>query len=228
MSYPYNIVGDLWGDLLLPVFESRYMRNLLPYLKNLYETDTIYPEKQNIFRAFKECDPGELHTIILGQDPYNDGSANGLCFGNNKNATYLNSSLRKIIEAVETDIYCYELASFYQEFDVSLKSWADQGILLLNTSLTVKNNSPGSHAKIWRPFTSDLISILNKSYDSLIFCLWGREAQRFKYLINNKKHVVLEAAHPAHAARENRVWKCNHFSTINRKLESMNKKTVIW
>lgn len=197
------------------------MYNIIQSIKKSSSKTNVYPTPDKLFKAFNECPYDKLKVVILGQDPYASSRATGIAFANedkdNNKIQPLSPSLVKILDALEVD------TDFRAMFtDYSFVPWANQGVLMLNSALTVEMGNYGSHILLWRPFTKYLVSRLNKENTGLIFCLWGGEAKKYKQLINEKKHYVLEAHHPTYAVRNNKDWKCSHFSKVNEILKANN------
>tara|TARA_R110000868_G_scaffold404102_2_gene681973 strand:- start:1547 stop:2266 length:720 start_codon:yes stop_codon:yes gene_type:complete len=212
-----NQVGD-WYPLLDPIVSSDYFRTVGGKLKQCKQAfKKVYPETTKTFRAFKMCQMKDVKVVILGQDPYHDGSATGLCFGNTNEGSRISPSLRNIVKAVETD-----LGTLCVDFDYSLESWANQGVLLLNTALTVEKGKAGSHVDLWKPFTQDFIHLLTSTKDNIIFVLWGKKAQEYEQFIKGD-NKILKAAHPAaesYSGGKAGFFTCGHFSTINKMIDT--------
>lgn len=222
----FERLGEDWAKKLKTILLSAYTDNMLTKLNNLYATGTVYPDKKVVFRAFKECPFYSMRVVIVGQDPYPDGRATGLAFANeNLPPFYAESpSLERIEDCVTRTVY--DGLNF--GFDYSLQKWTSQGILLLNTSLTVAHKSVGSHTELWRPFIAKILSTINDETTGIIFCFWGAEAQDFARYIQEDKHYVLKCAHPAQAARLGRSWDCDHFNKINEILYGNNGERISW
>lgn len=193
-------LGD-WYSEFKPFWESPGMNEIIQQITQEYKNYKIYPEPQNIFKAFELCPFKSLKAVILGMDPYNDGQALGLAFG--VNSLKINPSLRKIHEAIERE--CYN--GLLVEFDYTLEYLAKQGVLLLNTALTVREKQPGSHMKIWEPFTQGLLALISCKKD-LIWFLWGKHAQKMRDFIYGEPEIYF-AEHPSYAARLGRPWETN-------------------
>lgn len=214
-----KLFGPTWVDFLAPFVQSDKFKAILDALgakkKEAEEKKVgIFPDQKNLFRAFKELALPDVRVIILGMDPYPlPGYATGLAFAHPMDKKVA-PSLEKIIDAIETD--CYDGLQFDKnQFDCTLDHWTKQGILLLNAALTVEEKLPGSHAEIWKPFTTYVIDKLVAVRNDLIFMAWGKDAQTFTANIHFVKHFVLTDEHPSNAAREKRKWACEHFSTAN-------------
>lgn len=193
-------LGD-WYTEFKPFWNSPGMNEIIQEITKEYQTKTVYPEPKNIFKAFELCPFSSLKAVILGMDPYNDGQALGLAFG--VNSTKINPSLKKIHEAIEQE--CYN--GLLVEFDYTLEYLARQGVLLLNTALTVRKGEPGSHMKIWEPFTQGLLALISCKKD-VIWFLWGKHAEKMKDCIYGTPEMYI-TEHPSYAARHGRPWLTN-------------------
>jgi len=200
-----------WYPIIQDTVNSAYFNTLIHKLEHEYKTCTVYPSRKQVFRAFNKTPFYETKVVILGQDPYYNGAGNGLAFANNDSVLSLSPSLEVIRKKVEDSIYC----GFKVDFDVTLESWAEQGILLLNTALTVQKDQPGSHTKMWNGFTTSVIRALNRKTSGMIFVLWGGHAKYYKKYIDPAKHYILEAEHPVFSKYKNKDWDCDHFNEIN-------------
>lgn len=191
MSGIKNQVGD-WYPLLEPIVTSDYFKQVATQIKkHKAEGKIVYPDTRLTFRAFKMCQFADVRVVILGQDPYHDGSATGLAFANSDQISRMSPSLHWITKAIEHD---YDTLCI--NFDVTLQEWANQGVLLLNTALTVEKGKAGSHVGLWDKFTKDFIQHLSEQKDNVIFVLWGKKAQAYaKYIKGNSK--IVSAPHPA-------------------------------
>ena len=184
-------VGD-WYPLLEPIVTSDKFKPIASEIKRCKQTFTkIYPETTKTFRAFKLCQLADTRVVILGQDPYHDGSATGLAFANSSKGSRVSPSLGWIVKALE-----YEYNTVCVDFDYDLVSWASQGVLLLNTALTVVKGYAGSHTELWRPFTEELITSLSLHKNNIIFVLWGKKAQEYARFIKGDNKIIT-APHPA-------------------------------
>jgi uracil-DNA glycosylase len=211
-------VGD-WYPLLKPLLETEDFKKITSTIKQCKSHGfKVLPDTKLTFKAFNKCQYKDVKVVILGQDPYHDGSATGLAFANDPNSYASTSpSLRNIITAVEKDF-----ATLSMDFDISLENWAEQGVLLLNTALTVLKGNAGSHTKVWRPFTEKFLESLSSSKDNLIFVLWGKKAQEYEKFIKGD-NKVLKAAHPAaesYSGGRAGFFTCGHFSEVNRILSN--------
>lgn len=217
------LIAD-WSPQLDFIFKQDYYQQLLEFLE--YESahnKTIYPPKDQIFNAFDLSSFENTKVIILGQDPYhNEGQAHGLSFSVPEGVS-IPPSLRNIYQELLSDLDITPSQSG------NLTHWASQGVLLLNSVLTVEKNSPGSHAKSgWVDFTDTVIDILNDKKQNLVFLLWGAYAQKKAELIDQNKHLVLTAAHPSPFSAHKGFFGCKHFSQTNDYLKMHNQQPIDW
>jgi len=212
--------GEEWYEALLPIIKSKYFVSLGKELKkkNKFDTRIIYPEAENIFRAFRMCPPDKLKVVILGQDPYHDGSATGLAFSNT-NLLHISPSLRNILKEIENDMY----DSLKIDQDPDLTRWAEQGVLLLNTALTVKKSAPGSHSELWKPFTEFVIKTLSEKVPAVVYLLWGAHAKSYVPLIDKRCNFILTSAHPSPFSFHKGFSGNKHFSKTNEILKEVGK-----
>jgi len=189
------LIGNSWYNQIGEEFDKPYMETV----NQVLSTQAYYPDRHNIFRAFMCCSFDETKVVMIGQDPYHDGEAVGLCFSTKSK---MNPSLKAILQGMEDDL---TLGDFLAHSN-NISYLADRGILMLNTALTVQPGKPGSHLDIWKPFTDEVIKALNNKVTPVVFLLWGNEAQKLTTMIDPFKHLVIHAEHPAHAARQNRPW----------------------
>ena len=213
-----------WSEQLDFIFEQDYYRHLLEFLE--YESahnKTIYPPQDQIFNAFDLSSFKNTKVVILGQDPYhNEGQAHGLSFSVPEGVN-IPPSLRNIYQELLSDL------DITLSQSGNLTHWASQGVLLLNSVLTVEKNSPGSHAKSgWVDFTDTVIDILNDKKQNLVFLLWGAYAQKKAELIDQNKHLVLTAAHPSPFSAHKGFFGCKHFSQTNDYLKMHNQQPIDW
>lgn len=177
-----------------------------------------------LFKVFRVTDYNTLKVVIIGQDPYSNplNAYDGLAFSNS-NLINPQPSLRNILKEVENDIY----NGLNLDSDINLNRWAKQGVLLINTAMTVRQFQPESHLHIWLPFTLTVINAINRKND-IIWLLWGNKAQRFERYINNKSHVIIKSGHPSPLNTTHPFIGCKCFSQTNKELKIRNKKEVIW
>lgn len=214
------MIGNSWDEILKEEFKKDYFVNIE---KQLEKTNKIiYPKKENIFRALKLTDYNDIKVVILGQDPYHgEDEANGLCFSVNKDVK-IPPSLRNIFKELKEDLNI-------ERDNTDLSDWALQGILLLNTILTVEKDKPFSHKNLgWNYFTDNIINKINQKKESVIFVLWGNAAREKKKLITNKNHIIIESAHPSPLSYTRGFKNSKPFSKINKILKEQNKKEIKW
>ena len=212
-----------WDELLKDEFKKEYYLNLREFLKKEYSTRVIYPNMYNIFEALKHTSFKDTKVLILGQDPYHgENQAHGLAFSVQKGVK-IPPSLLNIYKELHDDLGCYIPNNGY------LIPWSDQGVLLLNTALTVRAHEANSHKNIgWEIFTDDIIKLLNTREDPVIFVLWGANARRKKEFIDVSRHYVLEAPHPSPLSASRGFFGCKHFSKINKILKDLGKEPIDW
>ena len=213
---------ESWKPFLKAEFEKPYFKDLSSFLHNEYETKTIFPRKELVFRAFA-TDLNGVKVVILGQDPYHTpGAAEGLAFSV-PNSQPIPPSLINIYKEIDNDI------GSHANPRGSLASWQKQGVLLLNTVLTVEAHKPKSHSgKGWEIFTTEVIKYLNETRPHLVFILWGRDARNKKALIDTSKHLILESAHPSPLSAYAGFFGSKPFSKCNRFLEEHKLGSIVW
>lgn len=219
-----KISSPKWHELLREEFNKPYFSELNTFVKNKYQAEKCYPPKGQIFEAFNRCSPEEVKVVILGQDPYHgEGQANGLAFSVHPGVK-MPPSLKNIVKEVINDCGSTDL------FTGDLSGWAQQGVLLLNTVLTVSQSSPASHRKIgWEMFTDSVLTKINTFKQPVVFLLWGNDAARKEALLNNEKHKVLKAKHPSPLSANRGGWfHQHHFSRANDFLKQHGIKPVNW
>jgi len=213
---------ESWKALLKSEFDKPYFKELSDFLHAEYDKKTIFLPKNLVFSAFT-TDLNEVKVVILGQDPYHTpGAAEGLAFSVPPSQP-IPPSLINIYKEIDNDIGQHKNPSG------SLRNWQKQGVLLLNTVLTVEAHKPKSHSgKGWETFTTAVISYLNENCDNLVFILWGRDARNKKSLIDGSRHLILEAAHPSPLSAYNGFFGCKHFSKTNEYLKKHGKVPIGW
>lgn len=216
-------IGNEWDELLKGEFEKEYYQNLRNFLAKEYATQVIYPNMYDIFNALKYTSYSDVKAVILGQDPYHQpGQAHGLCFSVKK-GTSQPPSLRNIFKELESDL------GIKPPSHGELISWAENGVLMLNTVLTVRQSSPNSHKdKGWEIFTDKIIELLNERDKPMAFILWGANARSKKRLITNPSHLILESAHPSPLSAYNGFFGNRHFSKTNAFLEAHGIEPIDW
>jgi len=215
-------IGD-WSKYLSVEKEKEYFRNLYTFLNNRSTFD-IYPPRGSWFKAFEYSSFTSSRVIILGQDPYHgEGQAEGLSFSVPRGIT-IPPSLRNIYKELNSDD-----VDFSQSEHGNLVSWAQQGVLLLNSVLTVEKNSPAAHAnRGWEIFTDQVIRILNDNKQHLVFILWGAYANKKSELIDSDRHLILSSAHPSPFSAHKGFFGCKHFSQTNEYLLSTKQQPISW
>jgi uracil-DNA glycosylase len=214
-----------WLDVLGNEFDKTYMKTLKAFLlEEKQHGATVYPKSADIFNALNHTPFDKVKVVILGQDPYHGtGQAHGLSFSVQKGIAPP-PSLKNIYKELSANI-----PDFKTPVHGDLTKWADEGVLLLNATLTVRAHEAGSHqGKGWEIFTDTIISKLSEQRDGLVFLLWGRYAQNKAELINEKKHTVLKAAHPSPFSAYNGFFGCAHFSMTNEILIKEGKSPIDW
>lgn len=217
-----NINND-WDLILKEEFEKEYFKKIESFLDKAYEEKNIYPPRDEIFKSLELSSFEDTNVVILGQDPYyNPGQAEGLSFSVKKGVK-LPPSLRNIYKEMNNDL------GLEPAKNGTLISWARQGVLLLNASLTVEEKKPNSHKSIgWQIFTDKIISLLNERERPLVFILWGNFARSKKALITNSRHLILESAHPSPLSARNGFLGSKPFSKTNEFLKKNNLKVIDW
>jgi len=212
-----------FNEIIKGQFEEAYFKKLSVFLKEAYETKTIYPLKDQIFNAFSYFDYNELKVILIGQDPYHQPhQAHGLCFSVNPGVPFP-PSLQNIFKELSDDVGCETPRSG------SLIPWAKQGVLLLNTILSVEANRPLSHQNMgWEIFTDHILSLCNKHPEPCVFILWGKNAQSKASLISDPKHLILMAPHPSPLSVYRGFYGSRPFSKTNAFLLKNGRKEITW
>jgi len=212
-----------WANILNTEFEAPYFIALTNFLSTAYSKGNIFPPQDAVFNAFNKTPFKKVKVVIIAQDPYHQtGQANGLAFAVNSGIT-LPPSLKNIFKELTTDL------NIPTPPPSNLIAWADKGVLLLNTILTVAESTPGAHQqKGWEIFTNAVIKHLSTEKTKLVFLLWGKYAQAKKTLINAEKHFILEAAHPSPLSAYNGFFGCKHFSKTNVLLAENGFLPIAW
>lgn len=216
-------LGNSWDEILVGEFEKPYYLKLREFLVNEYKTKIIYPDKYNIFTALKLTPYEEVKVVILGQDPYHGpGQAHGLSFSVQP-GVQTPPSLQNMYKELRDDLGCFIPNNGY------LVPWAKQGVLLLNTVLTVEAGKANSHRKKgWENFTDEIIRQLNEREKPVIFLLWGNNAKEKISLITNPKHFILTSVHPSPLSATRGFMGCKHFSKTNDILKGLGEKEIDW
>lgn len=213
-----------WKNQLNDEMKKEYFQNIINFLKKSYVENLTYPPKENIFQALELVPFDKVKVVILGQDPYHgEGEAMGLAFSVNEGIR-IPPSLKNILKELKN-----EFPEFEMPLNGNLSSWANEGVLLLNTTLTVEKDKANSHSKIgWQIFTDEIIRILNTKDNPIVFLLWGNFAISKKSLIQNPIHLILESPHPSPLSARRGFFGNNHFRATNEFLEKNGIKPINW
>ena len=216
-------IEESWKQQLTPEFEKDYFIRLTNFVREEYRTTTIYPPGQLIFNAFNLCPFHQTKVVIIGQDPYHGpGQAHGLCFSVNDGVAFP-PSLQNIFKEIKSDLGIDIPTSG------NLTRWANQGVLLLNATLTVRAHQAGSHQrKGWEEFTDGIIKKISDLKENVVFLLWGGNARSKKKLIDANKHLILECAHPSPLSAYNGFFGCGHFKKTNEYLKEHGLEPIDW
>jgi uracil-DNA glycosylase len=216
-------LGDTWNCVIEEEFKKHYFTNLIKFIERERKEDKIiYPQGPDIFNAFRITPYDKVKAVIIGQDPYHgEGQAHGLCFSVLPDVK-TPPSLKNIYKEMETDLGLVPHTNGY------LKPWAEQGVLMLNSVLTVEKKQPASHRKKgWEQFTDKVIQTLNDQNENLVFILWGNDAKKKAEIVDRNKHLVLEIAHPSPFSFK-KFLGCKHFSKTNEYLIKQNINPIEW
>ncbi len=220
------IIEKSWKEILDEEFEKDYFKSLFAFLETEYQLNPtkIFPDQKEIFNAFNLCPFNQVKVVIIGQDPYpTKGHAHGLCFSVNKNVRPLPKSLKNIIIELKEDLGINKCENG------CLTDWAKQGVLLLNTVLTVEQGKPQSHyAMGWESFSDAVIQKLNENKSNLVFILWGSNAAKKAGLINAENNLILTAPHPSPLSSYRGFFGCKHFSKTNVYLLQKGISAIAW
>ncbi|HHT67976.1 MAG TPA: uracil-DNA glycosylase [Firmicutes bacterium] len=216
-------LGNDWDPILAPEFEKDYYKTLRSFLIQEYRNSTVYPDMYHIFEALKRTSYAQTKVVLLGQDPYHGpGQAHGLAFSVRRGVPKP-PSLQNMFKELHRDLGI-EIPDHG-----CLESWADQGVLLLNTTLTVRQGQAASHqGKGWETFTDAVLARLVEKQTPLVFLLWGRHAQSKEALISNKRHLVLKTVHPSPLSAHRGFFGCGHFSKANAFLTKSGQEPIDW
>ena len=217
------MIDNDWLKPLSAEFKKPYYARLYRFINEEYRTHTIYPKKQDVFAAYDKTPLADVKVLILGQDPYHEpGQAHGLCFSVSPGVA-IPPSLENIYQELHDDLGCYIPNNGY------LAKWADQGVMLLNTVLTVRAHVAYSHrGRGWEEFTDATIAALNRQDRPIVYMLWGKGAQQKASMLDNPKHLVLTAPHPSPLSAYRGFFGCRHFSKANDFLRSNGVEPVDW
>ncbi|NEN25121.1 uracil-DNA glycosylase [Cryomorpha ignava] len=216
-------INSEWKEVLEDEFAKPYFKNLLSFIRDEYSSSTIFPKREDIFKAFNATPFTKVKVIILGQDPYyGSGQANGLCFSVNPEVK-LPPSLLNIFKEIDSDL------GSENSRDGNLERWAQQGVFLLNATLTVKEGEAGSHQnKGWEKFTDAVINAIARNREGLVYLLWGSYAQKKGALISPDKNLILKSVHPSPLSAYRGFLGCKHFSKTNAYLVAKSKSPINW
>lgn len=216
-------IAQDWKELLKEEFDKPYFEELISFVKEEYATRRIYPRGSNIFRAFDKCPVDKLKVVIIGQDPYHGpGQANGLCFSVGDGIPFP-PSLRNIFQEVSTDTGAPIPSSG------NLDRWAEQGVLLLNAVLTVREHEAASHAgRGWEQFTDAVVRAIAARKEGIVYLLWGSYAQRKGAIADPQKNCILKSVHPSPLSVYRGFWGCKHFSKANNYLIAHGQTPINW
>lgn len=212
-----------WISIFEKEFSKKYFQKINSEVNNCSSNKLLCPKKENIFKAFEKTNFTDLKIVILGQDPYHgNDQANGLAFAVNENQK-TPPSLRNIFKEIKNDL------NHHTQTKKNLEFWAKQGVLLLNSSLTVKLGTANSHSNLgWDLFTNNILIEISLLKNKVVFILWGNYAQKKEILIDFKKHLILKAPHPSPLSAYRGFFGCKHFSKANEFLKSNHLKEIIW
>lgn len=216
------MTNNYWDAVLKEEYEKNYFKNIVMFINKEYKEKIVYPPKRDILRALKLTDYNDVKVVILGQDPYHgENEANGLSFSVNEGIK-LPPSLKNIYKELYDDLGITKTTG-------DLTSWANQGVLLLNSVLTVLKDTPTSHSKIgWQEYTDAIIRKLNEREKTIVFILWGNYARSKKNLITNKRHYIIESPHPSPFSANSGFFGSRPFSKTNEFLKKNNIKEIEW
>ena len=218
------MIDNDWLLCLQDEFKKPYYKKLYQFVRQEYNTRVVYPPADDIFNAFHFTPLSKVKVLILGQDPYHgEHQAHGLCFSVLPDQPELPPSLQNIYKELQDDLGCYIPNNGY------LKKWADQGVLLLNTILTVRAHQAGSHqGKGWEQFTDAIIQAVNEQDRPIVYLLWGKPAQSKISMLTNPKHLILTAPHPSPLSAYRGFFGCKHFSKTNEFLKEKGIEPIDW
>lgn len=218
------MIQNDWLDAIKPEFAKPYYRDLYEFVKSEYSRVVVYPPADDIFNAFHFTPLSKVKVLILGQDPYHEEhQAHGLSFSVPPDQNDIPPSLQNIYKELNEDIGCKIPNNGY------LKEWADQGVLMLNTVLTVRAHQANSHqGKGWEKFTDAVIQAVNNQDRPIVYMLWGKQAQSKIPMLTNPKHLILKAPHPSPLSAYRGFFGCRHFSQANEFLQSHGIKPIDW
>lgn len=219
-------IEQSWGEFLKEEFDKNYFKEIMKFVELEYTNNpgSIFPKKNELFRAFDSCPLQNVKVVILGQDPYpTKGHAHGLCFSVESDVRPIPKSLKNIYKEIESDLLVKTPA------DGNLLRWTEQGVLLLNAVLTVREGDAGSHSgKGWEKFTDAVIDKLNKEKTGIVYMLWGSKAQEKAEKLNAEDNYILKAPHPSPLSAYRGFFGCKHFSKANHYIQEVGKSKIEW
>ena len=227
-----DLFSKSWTAVLTPLLSSSYMFNLMAFLNELYALlpnleqgqGYVFPYKSRLFENFRACKFEHLKVVIIGKEPFNNKNSTGIPFANPfiSNQAVVEDDTILIERCVRRHVYNNDVGYL---FDESLNTWCHHGVFLLDAASTSEENYKNAHGKIWKNFTREVIKIISKEKNDVIFLLWGKEAQYFKKYIDDSKHHILEYEHPSDAKAKNIDWECPHITKVNNLLsKNINNK----
>lgn len=216
-------IGNGWDALLADEFKKPYFGELVDFVESEYANYVIHPDKEDIFNALKYTDYKDVKVVIFGQDPYHgENQAHGLCFSVKKGVD-VPPSLKNIYKELQMEM------GLTIPNHGCLEKWAKQGVLLLNSALTVRDGLANSHKnKGWEKVTDRIVALLNERPETIIFLLWGNDAKKKEELITSPQHIILTAAHPSPLSASRGFMGCGHFAKVNNILKAMNRDEIDW
>tara|TARA_B100000965_G_scaffold336732_1_gene303200 strand:+ start:1646 stop:2314 length:669 start_codon:yes stop_codon:yes gene_type:complete len=216
------ICSEKWQDILKTEFDKKYFKDLISFLNSEYQNHKIFPQKKQVFEALNSVAFNDVKVIIIGQDPYHGkNQANGIAFSVDDKIKKP-PSLKNILKELSNDLNV-------KTDNVNLKNWANQGVLMLNSILTVRENSPSSHKNQgWEIFTTKIIKELAIRKHNLVFILWGKYAEEKIKNINVKNHFILKSSHPSPLSSYRGFFGCKHFTKTNKILRELKKEEILW
>ena len=222
-EFLFNQVNNEWLSIFKSEINKKYFKFIIEELESCAEENILCPSPKNIFKAFKKTSFSNLKVVIVGQDPYHGrGQANGLSFAVN-NDQIIPPSLKNIFNEVENDL------KKRPNTKKNLESWADQGVLMLNSSLSVKSGKPNSHQNLgWNKFTDKILKHISGNKNNVVFFLWGNFAKQKQELIDKNKHLILSSSHPSPLSSYISFNGCKHFSKSNKYLKQNNLNEINW
>ncbi len=216
-------INNEWRDVLAPEFDKPYFVELMNFVEQEYQTTQIFPPREDLFRAFNKCPFDKVKVVIIGQDPYHgDGQAHGLCFSV-KDGVKFPPSLNNIFKEIESDL------GVVPPMNGELDRWAEQGVLLINSVLTVRAHQAASHSKKgWEKFTDAVVKAIAERKSGVVYMLWGGYAQKKCSIVDPANNCVLESVHPSPLSSYRGFFGCKHFSRANSYLIEQGKDAINW